>query len=119
MSISSYIQSNHTNRYDASCNDIRFYIAEFVDSEPERELQYICEYKEVLLDWYNKYTDHVTKWDTFRNYSDLYSQGIPSEIIPYIKYGFFSHWKESKYYIFHQSPHTGRLVKTAKRASVA
>ena len=109
---------HHSNRYDALCNDIKFYISEYVSSEPVRDLHYIHEYKVVLLDWFNKYTYRETKWDVYRNYSDLYTQGIPSEFTPFIKYGFFSHRKESKYYNFHLSPHNGRLVKTAKRADL-
>jgi len=112
------VHHSNRNRFDTLCNDIRYYIAEYVSSVPEREIQYIREYKEVLLDWYNKYTYRGTKSYVYRNYSELYTQGIPSEFTPYMKYGFFSHRKESKYYNFHLSPHNGRLVKTAKRAGL-
>jgi hypothetical protein len=115
---SNRVHHSYRNRFDALCNDIRYYIAEYVSSVPEREIQYIREYKEVLLDWYNKYTYRGTKSYVYRNYSELYTQGIPSEFTPYMKYGFFSHRKESKYYNFHLSPHNGRLVKTAKRAGL-
>ena len=67
--------------------DLRFYIAEFVPSKSYKPLPYIKEYKDVILDWYNKY--RVTNDSVYHNYRQLYDKGIDSWEVQYIKYGYF------------------------------
>ena len=100
-----------TNHYDALCNDLKFYIAGFVPSKPDREIPYIQEYKDVVVDWYNKRMVHDNS--VYRNYTELYKHGIPSQQIPYMKYGFFNYKKEKKYYRLSLSPYTGQFDKKA------
>lgn len=60
-----------TNHYEALCNDLKFYIARFVPSKPDREMPYIQEYKDVVVDWYNKTMVHDNS--VYRNYTELYT----------------------------------------------
>lgn len=102
-----------TNYYDALCNDLKFYIATFVPSKPDREIPYIQEYKDVVVDWYNKYM--VYDNSVYRNYTELYKHGISSLLTTFMKYGFFNYKKERKYYTVLLSPYNGQFEQTAIR----
>jgi hypothetical protein len=92
--------------------DLRFYIAEFVPSKPERPLPYIREYHDVLLDWYNK--TRVFDDSVYRNYQQLYALGIDSDEVQYIKRGFFNYAKDRLYYHLNIDHNTGQFIKIAK-----
>ena len=100
-----------TNYYDMLPNDLKFVIGTFVRSKPDREIPYIQEYKDVVVDWYNKYM--VYDNSVYRNYTELYKHGISSQQTPFMKYGFFNYKKEKKYYKVFLSPYTGQFVKKA------
>jgi hypothetical protein len=93
--------------------ELRFYIAEFVPSKPDRPLPYINEYHDVLLDWYNK--TRVFDDSVYRNYQQLYALGINSDEVQYIKWGFFHYAKERPYYNLSIDHNTGQFLKIAKR----
>jgi len=93
--------------------DLRFYIAEFVPSKPDRPLPYMNEYKDVILDWYNKY--RVTDNSVYQNYRQLYDRGIDSWEVQYIKYGYFWYARAVPYYNLFIDHHTGQFRKIAKR----
>jgi len=105
------IKMPKTNYYDTLCNDLKFYIATFVSSKPDLEIPYIQEYKDVVVDWYNKYM--VYDNSVYRNYTELYKHGILSQKIPYMKYAFFNYKKEKKYYRLFLSHYTGQFEKKA------
>jgi len=96
--------------------ELRFYIAEFVPSKPERPLPYIREFHDVLLDWYNK--TRVFDDSVYRNYQQLYALGIESDEVQYIKWGFFHYAKERLYYNLSIDHNTGQFLKIAKRREI-
>lgn len=96
--------------------ELRFYIAEFVPSKPDRPLPYISEYHDVLLDWYNK--TRVFDNSVYRNYQQLYALGIDSDEVQYIKWGFFHYAKERLYYNLSIDHNTGQFLKIAKRRNL-
>ena len=100
-----------TNYYDALCSDLKFYIAQFVPSKPDVELPYLNEFKDVLVDWYNKRM--VVDSSVYRNYDELYrsQHGITSDETSFVKYGFFHYAKEKRFYNFFLSPYTGQFHK--------
>ena len=107
------IHCNSIN-YESLCDDLKFRIAEYVSPIPERNIPFNQEYKDVLVDWYNKYSRHDQNWEVKRSYDELYSQGsIPSSRIPYMKYGFYNYGKEKRYYRLHFSPSIGGFAKSA------
>ena len=104
-----------TNYYDALCSDLKFYIAQFVPSKPNIDLPYIDEFKDVIVDWYNK--TRVFDNSVYRNYDELYRShhGITSIDTSFVKYGFFHYAKEKRFYNLILSPHTGQFKKIAIR----
>lgn len=100
-----------TNYYDALCSDLKFYIAQFVPSKPNIDLPYLDEFKDVIVDWYNK--TRVFDNSVYRNYDELYrsQNGITSVETSFVKYGFFNYAKEKRYYNLTLSHHTGQFYK--------
>ena len=100
-----------TNYYDTLCSDLKFYIAQFVPSKPDVELPYLNEFKDVIVDWYNKRM--VFDSSVYRNYNELYrsQHGITSDETSFVKYGFFHYAKEKRFYNFFLSPYTGQFHK--------
>ena len=106
-----------TNYYDALCSDLKFYIAQFVPSKPDIDLPYIDEFKDVIVDWYNKTMVFDNDNAVYRNYDELYrsQHGITSDETSFVKYGFFHYAKEKRYYNLILSHHTGQFTKIAIR----
>lgn len=104
-----------TNYYDALCSDLKFYIAQFVPSKPDVKLPYLDEFKDVIVDWYNKRM--VFDNSVYRNYEELYQSqyGITSDQTPFVKYGFFNYAKERQFYHLFLSPYTGQFHKISIR----
>lgn len=96
-------------------SELRFYIAEFVPSTPDRPLPYIREYKDVLVDWYNKVV--ASRCDTvYQTYSEIVSPiGITEEDTVLLKYGFFYYSKDVQYYRMTLCSHTGQFKKLSRR----
>ena len=104
-----------TNYYDALCSDLKFYIAQFVPSKPDVELPYINEFKDVIVDWYNKHM--VFDSSVYTNYHQLYrsQHGITDQETTFVKFGFFQYAKEKQFYNLFLSPYTGQFHKFAIR----
>lgn len=93
--------------------DLRFLIAEFVPSKPDRPYPYIDEYKNVVLDWYNKtrvYDDRV-----INDFQQLYKKGVSDIETKYICYGFKFYAREIRYYTMKMCHRTGQFEKDPVR----
>jgi hypothetical protein len=97
------------NRLERLPRELRFLIAEYVPSKPERPYQYIDEYKNVVLDWYNKtrvYDDTI-----FHNFSQLYTTGLNDIETKYLQYRFRDYRRETGYYTMKMCHRTGQFEK--------
>lgn len=77
---------------------LRYYIAEYIDCKDVKPYPYIPLFKNIILNWYNKYR----AWDNtdivHQQYKDVYTKGISADETPFLKYAFKWHRQESKYY---------------------
>jgi len=89
--------------------ELQFLIAEFVPSKPDHPYPYIDEYKNIVLDWYNKTL--VFDSAVYRNYHELYTKGISETDIPYLKGGFNQYVTDFCYYNMFIDYHTGQFEK--------
>jgi len=92
------------NYLDRLPRELRFLIAEYVPSKPDRNLPYLYEFKNVVTDWYNR--TRVWGNDKYLGYDELYLRGILSHETQFIKHRFFHYAKEKKYYKMGLSPQT-------------
>ena len=98
------------NYLDRLPRELRFLIAEFVPSKPDRNLPYLNEFKNVVTDWYNR----TRVWDennTYLTYNELYLHGITSYETQFVKYGFFEYAKELLYYNMKMCPFAKQFEK--------
>jgi hypothetical protein len=96
------------NYLDRLPRELRFLIAEFVPSKPDRNLPYLNEFKSVVTNWYNR-TRVCGDVPVYRNYTELYLHGITSYETQFIKYGFFEYAKEILYYKMKMCPFTKQI----------
>lgn len=109
-----YNKSYKSNRLDRLPGELRYLIAEFIPSKPEKTYPHIQLFKDIMLDWYNKYRI----WETnkiYLSYKEIYTDGISQEDAPYFKKAFKHHRQESKYYTIAMSHNTGQFTMIAKR----
>ena len=98
------------NYLDRLPPELRFYIAEFVSSKPDRKLPYLNEFKSVVTDWYNR-TRVYGDVPVYKTYTELYFHGITSHETQFIKYGFFDYAKEILYYKMKMCPFAKQFMK--------
>ena len=95
------------NYLDRLPRELRFLIAEYVPSKPDRNLPYLYEFKNVVTDWYNR--TRVWGNDKYLGYDELYLRGILSHETQFIKHRFFHYAKEKKHYKMVLSPQTNQF----------
>lgn len=109
-----YNKSYKSNRLDRLPGELRYLIAEFIPSKPEKTYLHIQLFKDIMLDWYN--TNRV--WDTnklYLSYKEMYTDGISQEDAPYFKKAFKHHRQESKYYNMTMSHNVRQFTMIAKK----
>ena len=104
------------NRLEKLPSELRYYIAEFVPHKNTTSYPYIPLFKNIILDWYNKYRVYDTA-TVYRSYSEIYENGISQEDPPFMKYAFKHIRTESKYYSISMNYSVGQFQKIAKMYS--
>lgn len=112
MNVSMY--RNKLSRLDKLPPELKYYIAEFIQCKDSTVYQYIPLFKNILLDWYNKYRTYDTAV-VYRSYKEIYENGISQEDPPFMKYAFTNYNIESKYYSMTMIYSVGQFRKIAKR----
>ena len=107
--------SYQTNRIERLPPELRYYIAEYVPSKREQTYPYIALFKDIMLDWYNKYRVWDNSDKVYRNYDEIYKEGISQEEAPFFKLAFKHHRRESKYYSMTMLYSVGQFQKIAQR----
>jgi hypothetical protein len=109
-------KSYKRNRIEKLPPEIRYYIAEFIPHKNNVEYPYIPLFKNIILNWYNKYRVYDTA-TVYRNYREIYENGISQEDPPFMKHAFKHIRTESKYYSIYMNYAVGQFQKIAKRYS--
>ena len=107
--------SNITNRLDKLPPELRYYIAEYVNCKDVKPYPYIPLFKNIILNWYNKYRAWDNSGIVYRQYKDVYVKGISADEAPFLKYTFKWHRHESKYYNINMIHSVGQFEKIAHR----
>lgn len=106
--------SYRTNRLDKLPPSLSYHIAEYIDCKDVKPYPYIPLFKNIILNWYNKYR----AWDNidivYREYKDIYTKGISADETPFLKYAFKWHRQESKYYNINMIHSVGQFEKIAR-----
>ena len=103
------------NRLEILPHELRYYIAEFVPHNDNVPYQYIPEFKNIILDWYNKYRSWDTSGQIYRYYSKIYEIGISQDEIPFMKFAFKFYRAESRFDDITMNHTVGQFKKIAKR----
>lgn len=103
------------NRLEKLPPELKYYIAEFVPHNDNVPYQYIPEFKNVILDWYNKYRSWDTSGEIYRHYDKIYEIGISQDEIPFMKFAFKFYRAESRFYHITMNHAVGQFKKIAKR----
>jgi len=107
--------SNITNRLDKLPPELRYYIAEYVNCKDVKPYPYIPLFKNIILNWYNKYRAWDNSGIVYRQYKDVYVKGISADEAPFLKYTFKWHRHESKSYNINMIHSVGQFEKIAHR----
>jgi len=107
--------SYKNNRIERLPHELRYYIAEYVPSKREQTYPYIVLFKDIMLDWYNKYRVWDNSDVVYRSYDEIYKKGISQEESPFFKLAFNRYQQESKYYSMTMLYQVGQFQKIAQR----
>ena len=95
--------------------ELRYYIAEYIECKDSTPYPFITLYKNIILDWYNKYRAWDNSGIIYREYKDIYKKGISEDETPFLKYAFKWYRQESKYYNINMIHSVGKFEKIASK----
>lgn len=91
--------------------ELRYYIAEYIECKDSTPYPFITLYKNIILDWYNKYRAWDNSGIVYREFKDIYAKGISEDETPFLKYAFKWYRQESKYYNKYMIHSVGQFEK--------
>ena len=104
--------SHKRNHIERLPPELGYYIAEFIDCKSVKPYPYIPLFKNIILDWYNTHR----AWDDSNNVYHHYKEiCISQEEIPFLKFAFPRHMRESKYYLLTMNHSVGQFNKIVCR----
>lgn len=107
--------SYKTNRLAGLPPELKYYIAEYVNCKDVKPYPYIPLFKNIILNWYNKYRAWDNSGIIYHQYKDIYVKGISEDETPFLKFAFKWHRQESKYYNINMVHSVGQFEKIACR----
>ena len=108
------MSSFRNNRFERLPPELRYYIAEFIASKGGPNYPYIKLFKDIMLDWYNKYRVLDNSTVVYRKYDEIYIDVISQEDAPYFKHAFKHYRYENKYYYMPICNYVGQFIKIAR-----
>jgi hypothetical protein len=107
--------SHNKSRLERLPPELKYYIAEYVECKDQKPYPYISLFKDIIIDWYNKYRAWDNSGIVYCEYNEIYTKGISADETPFLKCAFKRYRQESKYYNIIMVHSVGQFQKIACR----